>query len=127
MTSFELPAVVLRDVLKDRLPGDTVYITVPRDHASSYVHILSRGGTRQANGQLSSRQMQLLAYGPSSGVAADLCERAVSALVAAGKDPAVKRLRRCTVAAEPADYADPDTGAPRATATVVVLLRATTP
>ncbi len=124
--SYPLAAAVVRDVLAQRLPGVTSYVTVPRDHPDRYVHVVSRGGTRRRHGHLSDRMLQIYGYGPTAGVAADLCERAVTAIVGAGMDPSEQRIRRCTVAGEPADYSDPDSGSPRATATVVVLLRGAT-
>lgn len=124
--SFELATVVVKEILVERLPNITTYVTVPREHPDRYVHVVSRGGTRSSSGHLSSRMLQVYGYGPTAGVAADLCERAVTAIVGAGKDPSEQRIRRCTVAGEPADYSDPDSGSPRATATVVVLLRGAT-
>lgn len=125
--SLPLPAATVRAVIADRLPDMTVYVDVPRDPAAEYVRIVSRGGTRKHHGELQNRVCQVIGYGPTSARAAMACERAVTALVGAGMDPAETRIRGVTVAAEAADYADPDTGAPRATSTVVVLMRGTTP
>lgn len=121
--SFPLAAVAVRDVLTQRIADVPIYIDVPRTPGDTYVRVLALGGRRFGRGELTERVVQLLAYGKTSGYAIQLCERAVSALVSAGDDPAEKRIRRVEVSAEPADYADPDTGAPRAGSTIVALMR----
>lgn len=127
MIGFPLPAPLVAAVLFERT-GTPAYAFVPRDHPSVYYRVAARGGSRRSgsHGQISQRIVQVYTHAATIGVAMEHAEKAAKALIAAGYDPTEKRLRATSLAAEPAESPDPETGAPRATMTVLVTLRGTT-
>lgn len=96
--------------------------TWPAANVDGFVRVQAVGGGDR-HLVLSQRLVQISAYAPKRAAAARLAEVAVAALMAAPYVDGEQDIRAVGVTGEPADFPDPNTDAPRYTATLSLVLR----